>query len=80
MTKAELLIKIREDRPGQVIHEVISFEKNKFGHYDVVVDMEGQFFNTTIRHIKQRLPYPLEEFNKLSKVEQLEWQWGTLRT
>jgi hypothetical protein len=41
MTKEELLILIRTDRPEQVINEIKSFSINEFGFYDVIVDMEN---------------------------------------
>lgn len=66
MTKEELLIKIREDRPNQVINEVINFNLNDFGFYDVDVDMQVQFFETRILHHKMTIPYPLQSYLNLT--------------
>lgn len=49
---------IRKDRPNQVIHKVLSFEKIKHG-YIVEVDMELMFYKTKILHTIFKLPYPL---------------------
>lgn len=73
-TNDEMLKLIREDRPGQVINEVISFEKNKYGFYDVHVDMQSQFFETKVLHVKMRLPYPYKKYEELSKDKQEEWR------
>jgi hypothetical protein len=78
MTNKEMLEKIRFDRPSQIINEVISFKKNKRGFYDVKVDMEGMFFETKVLHLKQRLPYPKSEYEKLNDIEQRNWQWKHL--
>ena len=67
-TNEEMLEKIRADRPNQVIHEVISFKLGSLGYYDVVVDMEGQFLNTKVSHVRQTLPYPLNRFNSLATL------------
>lgn len=67
MTKEELLTKIREDRPGQVINEVLSFEKNKFGWIDVEVDMEIPYDNIIIHHVRMSLPYPIEVYRNKMK-------------
>lgn len=73
-TSEEILQKIRDDRPNQVIHEVISFKKSMHGFYDVKVDMETMFFNTTVIHTKCMLPYPMSEYEKLTNKEQMEWR------
>jgi hypothetical protein len=74
-TNDEMLKLIREERPEQVIHEVTSFEKNKMGFYDVHVDMEHKFFDTTVKHVHQRLPYPYAKYEKMSKEKQMKWRW-----
>jgi len=76
MSNQEILEKIRIDRPNQVIHEVLSFNKNEFGFYDVEVDMESMFFQTKILHSKITLPYPLSEYEKLSDKQKLEWRFN----
>ena len=58
----EILEKLRLDRPNQIIHEVLSFEKNEYGFYNVRVDMETMFFETKIKHHKQVLPYPFSDY------------------
>jgi len=64
MTNEEMLVKIREDRPNQVINEVISFKKIRCGYYNVLVDMQSHFFGTTILHTKQHLPYPFSKYKE----------------
>ena len=82
MTNEEMFEKVREDRPHQIIHEVIDFEKNEYGFYDVTVDMQvdganlGIIHMPTIRHSRMRLPYPISEYEKLTVKEQFEWRWG----
>jgi hypothetical protein len=76
MTNEEMLIKIREDWPAQVIHEVFSFKENEYGFYDVEVDKESQFFDTTVLHTRVKLPYPYAEYEKLSEKEKLDWRWS----
>ena len=73
MTNKEMLKSIREDRPKQVINKVQSFKKNKHGFYDVLVDMEGTFFETKLLHVTQLLPYPVSEYEKLSKKDRNIW-------
>ena len=73
-----MLEKIRQDRPNQVIHEVISFKENEYGFYDVKVEMETMFFETKISHAKHTLPYPMSEYEKLSEKEQLDWRFNNL--
>lgn len=68
-----MLLLIRKDRPNQVINEVISFKKNSFGFYDVMVDMQYKGLETIILHVKQKLPYPLEKYLKLSDYKQSIW-------
>jgi len=81
MTNEEMLGKVREDRPNQVIHEVIDFERNEYGFYDVRVDMQADSTDLvilkipTIRHAKVKIPYPISEYDKLSMKEQFEWRW-----
>lgn len=75
MNNEEMLEKVRQDRPKQVIHEVISFKQNEYGFYDVKVDMETMFFESKIKHTKITLPYPHSEYEKLSEKEQLDWRW-----
>jgi hypothetical protein len=75
MNNEEMLEKIRQDRPKQVIHEVISFKQNEYGFYDVKVDMETMFFESKIKHTRVTLPYPFSEYEKLSEKEQFDWRW-----
>lgn len=75
MNNEEMLEKIRQDRPKQVIHEVISFKQNEYGFYDVNVDMETMFFESKIKHTRVTLPYPYSEYEKLSEKEQFDWRW-----
>ena len=76
MSKKELLLLLREDRPEQVIHEVTDFRVHplsKYGvEYEVDVIMETQFFETKIRrhHIKG-LPYPVKPYKDLQE------KWAT---
>lgn len=74
MNREEMLEKIRLDRPTQVINEVISVKENGYGFYDVKVDMESMFFDTKILHTKCTLPYPLSDYEKLTKKEQFDWR------
>ena len=74
MTNDEMLELIRLDRPNQVIHKVVDFTPSDFGLMSVKVDMEGKFFDTTIRHMHISLPYPLEKFLKLSNGEKTKWR------
>jgi hypothetical protein len=60
-----MLEKIREDRPNQVINEVISFKENQHGFYEVEVDMQTMFFDTKILHTRTVLPYPLSKYHEL---------------
>ena len=71
----EILRLIRLDRAARTIHQVVSFEKNEFGFYNVNVDMEGQFLGTKVLHVKATLPYPMLEFDKLNSVDQFKWMW-----
>jgi len=73
-TNKEMLELIRADRSAQVIHSVMSYKKNKYGFYDVHVDMEGGFFGTIIKHYKLKLPYPLSKFDELSLDKKNEWR------
>ena len=75
MTNEEMLEKVRRDRPNQVIHEVIDFEINNFGFYDVRVDMETLVMDTKIKHCVTNIPYPLSEYNKLSNGQQFDYRW-----
>lgn len=68
-----MLKKIRKDRPNQTIYKVLSFKKNKYGFYDVKVDMEGWFFETKIIHTVNTLPYPLSKYKKLNSQDMGEW-------
>jgi hypothetical protein len=76
MNQEEMLEKIRQDRPTQVINEVISFKENEYGFYDVKVDMETMFFESKILHAKHTLPYPTSEYEKLSEKDQFEWRFN----
>ena len=75
MNKDELLVKLRLERPEQVIHEVLSFKKNKHGFYNVDVNMETMFFKTKIKNTHITLPYPCSEYEKLTEGEQFNWRW-----
>jgi hypothetical protein len=70
MTNEEMLELIRKDRPEQVIHEVISYKKtDKLGWtYEVTVDMAQPFMETTVKHVKITLPYPLSDFLELVEI------------
>lgn len=72
-----MLEKIKLDRPNQVIHEVISFNQNEYGFYNIRVDMESMFFYTKILHSKVTLPFPYAEYEKLSEKEQFEWRFNS---
>ncbi len=76
MENEEMLNKIRKDRPNQIIHKVFSFQKNKFGFYDVEVDMETMFLETKILHTRVTIPYPLSEYNKLHIIGQFHYRWN----
>lgn len=73
MNNEEMLEKMRLDRPEQLIHEVISYEKNKYGFYNVKVNMEGRFFETIVKHTISVLPYPMNDFHALSQKDKKEW-------
>ncbi len=75
--KLDMLEKIRIDRPDLVIHEVIAIKQNKFGFFDVRVDMESYFFDTKINHSRATLPYPYSDYEKLSDTNQKEWNFET---
>jgi len=75
MSNEEMLELVRADRPSQVINEVLSFEKNKYGFYNVKVDMESMFFNTKILHTQAILPYPALKYAQLSEDYQFDWRW-----
>lgn len=59
MDAKELLVKIREDRPEQKIHEVISFIEHEPGVYEALcdLDMHSNFFGD-VEHVKLPLIYP----------------------
>lgn len=84
MTNEEMLKKVREDRPEQIIHEVIDFKQNNYGFYDVYADMQAEAIDLDwaqfpiIRHLKTRIPYPISEYNKLTKEQQLEYRWKSI--
>jgi hypothetical protein len=71
--KKQILAQIRKERPTQVINKVLKFEKNKYGFYNVKVDMEGQFYDIKIRHTVTMLPYPISKYNKLTTEQQQDW-------
>jgi hypothetical protein len=77
----EMMKLLHEERPNQIIHEVISFELNEYGFYDVRVDMQldggdnGIFVMPTIKHVKKKLPYPYSEYEKLSENQKSKWRW-----
>lgn len=73
MINKDMLDKIRIDRPDLVINEVIAVKQNKYGFYDVRVDMESMFFDTKIKHSRATLPYPHSDYEKLSDIEREEW-------
>jgi hypothetical protein len=70
----QILFLLKEERQNQTIHKVISFKLNQYNFYDVIVDMENNFFDTKILHTKSTLPYPLAKYNKLTNKEQFEWR------
>lgn len=69
MENSELLIKIREDRPNQVIHSVLGFKESAFGILDVSVDMEIEVMGIKINHYHISLPYTLEKYNNLLNIK-----------
>jgi len=69
----QMLEVIRKDRPEQVIHEVLSVEKNEYGFYTVEVIMESLFFNTIVKNTKVKLPYPVSKYLLLSDSEANKW-------
>lgn len=71
--KKLFLYKIRKDRPTQIIHKVLNVEKNKYGFYNVKVDMEGWFFETKVIHTVTMLPYPLSNYNQLTTEQRQDW-------
>lgn len=71
---ARMLDAIRAERPDQIIHKVIDFKKNDYGFYNVKVDMENNFFNYFVMHVHAILPYPIEDYRKLSEHEQTNWR------
>ena len=77
-TKEQMLEALREDRPSQVIHEVINFNLNRHGFYDVKVDMESFFFNTKVLHVHCTLPYPFSAYEKLSEKKQMDWRFDNM--
>lgn len=78
MNKEKLLKKLRKERPDQVIHEVISFDKNDYGFYNVKVDMESMFFDTKVIHTKTTLPYPMSKYEKLTESQQFDWRFENM--
>lgn len=73
MNKQELLNKIREERPHQVINDVLMIQYNEYGFYDVDVDMQSQFFETTILHTHVTLPFPLEKYRMLTDEQKSKY-------
>lgn len=78
MSKEELLLLLREDRPEQVIHEVTDFRVHplsKYGvEYEVDVVMETHLEQTKIRrHHVKGLPYPIK-LHKEARILHLEYQ------
>lgn len=71
-----LLENLRKERPLQTIHKIYSFRENKYGFYDVFVDMEGKMFDIKINHIKTTLPYPILEYEKLDEQQKIEWKFN----
>lgn len=74
MTNEEILNLVRTDRPDQVIHKVIDFKPSNFGLIEVMVDMEGMFFFTKVKHVHMKIPYPLANYLKLSDAQQTKWR------
>ncbi len=64
MSKSEVLDELRKEYPDCTIHEALKYRKNKYGWYDIEVDMEGALYGTTIRYTLRNLSYPLEEVLK----------------
>ena len=77
-TNEEMLDAVRKDRPEQIINKVTKFRLNKYGFYDVKVDMEEDFFETKILYVHRILPYPISEYVKLSDKEQMQYRWNNL--
>ncbi|GAH04638.1 unnamed protein product, partial [marine sediment metagenome] len=77
-TNDEMLERVREDRPNQVIHEVLGFKKNKFGFYTVEVDMEVMFLKTKVLHAKHKIPYPISLYGALSELKQQKYKFDLM--
>ena len=75
-----MLEKIRKDRPNQVIHEVLGFEKNDLGFYDVRVDMEieSSIFTPKPLHHNIKLAYPVSSYLALSESEQRNYRFDSI--
>ena len=81
----EMLSLLREERPDQIIHKVYGFKKNKYGFYNVEVDMQlkidlNNLFDskckydiTTVKHTRQIIAYPLKKLHELDKSDQHYW-------
>jgi hypothetical protein len=78
MNKEEILENLRKERPNQVIHEVIDYEKCESGNfYNVCVLMQSNFLGTLVNKTKLVLPYPYDEFTKMSEEDQNHWMMDT---
>jgi len=66
----EMLEKIRVERPEQKINEVIFFKVNKYGFFNVKINVD---VDEKIKNLITTIPYPFSEYEKLSKGEQAEW-------
>ena len=75
MLKQELLKEIRKERPNHKIKEVLDFKKSKHGFFNVTVEMEGRFFETKVNRTIVTIPYPKNDYKKLTRNEQLEWRF-----
>jgi len=80
ITNEQMLELLRKDRPTQVIHKVFGFKKdpNFPTIFQVRVDMQSKFFNTTIRHTRHILPYPISEYLKLTDEDREKANYNNL--
>jgi len=75
-SKEEMLKLVQDERPTQKIYQVIHFEKNKYGFYDVYVNMDSNrkdIVGKTIKNVDFKLPYPIHKFILLSDSEANKW-------
>lgn len=76
--KDQILKDLRIQYPESIIHEVKSFKKNDHGFYNISVVMEKDVLDTDnevvhLQHHSTVVPFPRNEFEKLSLDEQKKW-------